>query len=198
MLSLLNAGALIAGSYLLGSLCTAYYVMRFKTGRDVRDAGSGTAGARNVGRELGKAWFTFTFAGDTAKGALAVYMATTYSVESWVPAAAAVAVILGHIYPVQLDFRGGKGVATLLGVLLIFIPKPVLVLVFVLVVAAGITRNQKLCGLAAIALVPLVAVPFVADRVILIGITAAVGLVLTAHRHDIAGLAESFRNRQAT
>jgi glycerol-3-phosphate acyltransferase PlsY len=102
-------------AYALGCINAAYYLLRWRDGRDIRMLGSGNAGARNVGRVLGRHAFALVFALDAAKGLLAVSAAV-----AWAPATAplcAVGVTLGHIFPAQLGWRGGKGVASAIGAL---------------------------------------------------------------------------------
>lgn len=100
-------------AYGLGCLNAAYYLLRWRDGRDIRALGSGNAGARNMGRVLGRGAFMLVLALDAAKGLIAVAAA-----HVWAPAMVplcAVAVTLGHIFPAQLEWRGGKGVATAIG-----------------------------------------------------------------------------------
>ncbi len=103
------------GSYLLGGLCAGYYLVRLAARRDIRAAGSGSAGARNVGRLLGAPGFLGTLLLDAAKGAVAVLAAAHFVAGAWPPALALLAVVAGHIWPLQLGLRGGKGVATAIG-----------------------------------------------------------------------------------
>ena len=100
------------GAYLLGCLATGYYLVRARTGRDIREIDSGSTGARNVGRVLGKTGFGLTVLGDFGKGALAVWGARHWTHDHQLAALAMLAVVAGHIWPAQLRFRGGKGVAT--------------------------------------------------------------------------------------
>jgi acyl phosphate:glycerol-3-phosphate acyltransferase len=102
-------------AYGLGCLNAGYYLLRWRDGRDIRQLGSGNAGARNVGRVLGGKAFALVFVLDAAKGWVAVLAA-----HQWAPAVAAlcaVVVTLGHVFPAQLHWRGGKGVASAAGAL---------------------------------------------------------------------------------
>jgi acyl phosphate:glycerol-3-phosphate acyltransferase len=115
-------------AYLLGSIPFGYLIVRFKEGRDVRSSGSGNIGATNVLRTSGRSGAVLTLALDAAKGYLAVWLAGAVSAGS--PQAvglAAIVVVLGHLFPVFLKFKGGKGVATVLGVFLYVSTVPVLV-----------------------------------------------------------------------
>ena len=107
--------ALVVLAYGLGCLNAGYYWLRWRDGRDIRELGSGNAGARNAGRLLGPSGFAVVFALDAAKGLIAVLAARGLSHE--VAALCAVAAALGHVFPVQLGWRGGKGVATAIGAL---------------------------------------------------------------------------------
>jgi acyl phosphate:glycerol-3-phosphate acyltransferase len=107
--------ALIACAYSTGCFNAGYYLLRWRDGRDLRELGSGNAGARNAGRVLGRQGFALVFGLDVAKGAIAVLAARLWAPE--VAALCAVAVALGHVAPAQLGWRGGKGVATAIGAL---------------------------------------------------------------------------------
>ncbi len=116
-------------AYLIGSIPFGYLIVR-ATGRgDVRETGSGGTGATNVSRRAGKAAGVFTLILDLLKGAIAIIIAKSMlnpDATDWWIAAAAIAVIVGHIFPVWLAFRGGKGVATGAGVFLALAPMSVL------------------------------------------------------------------------
>ena len=103
--------------YLLGSLPTGYVVVRTKTGQDIRTVGSGNIGATNVGRVLGKKWAVIVTIVDMLKGGAAVMLCRSFGGADIAVAAAALGAVLGHNYPVWLNFRGGKGVATTFGTL---------------------------------------------------------------------------------
>ena len=105
----------VAFSYGLGCINAGYYLLRWRDGRDIRSLGSGTAGARNAGRILGRGAFVLVFVLDATKGLLAVLAAQTFAPVS--APACAVAVTLGHVFPAQLGWRGGKGVASAIGAL---------------------------------------------------------------------------------
>src|SRR5687767_9587168 len=108
----LTALLVLAAAYLLGCFSTGYYLARLRTGQDIRSVGSGSAGGSNVGRLLGKSGFAITMLGDTLKGALAVAVGVYAGLAPWLLGVVMLAVVLGHIFPVQLGFRGGKGLAT--------------------------------------------------------------------------------------
>lgn len=105
-------------SYALGCINAAYYWVRWIRGADIRDSGSGNAGARNVGRMYGRGAFVVVLLLDGLLGALAVgiglFVAGT---ESLLPGGCALLAMVGHVFPVQLGVRGGKGLAKALGAL---------------------------------------------------------------------------------
>lgn len=113
----MNPGDLLSvvAAYLLGCLNAGYYLVCCRRGKDIRSHGSGNAGARNVGRLLGPAGFAVTFALDAAKGAIAVMLAEMIAPGMATPALCALVVVAGHVWPAQLDWRGGKGIATSFG-----------------------------------------------------------------------------------
>jgi glycerol-3-phosphate acyltransferase PlsY len=150
---------ILIAAYLLGSIPFGYLIVRAKVDADVRETGSGGTGATNVTRRAGKFAGIATLLLDVAKGALAVYLARKfltpdYGVNWWVATAAVLAVV-GHVFPVWLGFRGGKGVATGVGVFLGLVPLAVIgsALIFILIV--GATRYVSLGSIAATAAMPL-------------------------------------------
>src|SRR5580692_10750016 len=98
----------ILASYALGCIVTGYYLVRMRTGLDVRAHGSGSVGATNVGRIVGPVGFGVTFLGDVCKGMTAVALPLWRSLPEWTLLACTLGVVLGHLFPLQLGFRGGK------------------------------------------------------------------------------------------
>ncbi|MEP6769411.1 MAG: glycerol-3-phosphate 1-O-acyltransferase PlsY [Acidobacteriota bacterium] len=147
----------VALSYLLGSISFAVLLVRWKTGTDIRSEGSGNAGATNVLRAHGKGLGLLVALFDVAKGAAAVLLMRLVSSDPRAAAAAALAAILGHVFPVFYDFRGGKGVATAVGAFLALIPIPTLVCVAAFVVIVALTRYVSLGSIVGMSLLPAVA-----------------------------------------
>lgn len=114
--------AVILGAYLIGSIPTGYIIVKLATGQDIRTIGSGSTGATNVKRVMGKKWFFITLLLDAFKGALPVVLAALFASNftdiGLLPVLAAVAVILGHSKSVFLKFTGGKSVASGVGTIL--------------------------------------------------------------------------------
>jgi len=149
-----EAGTIALGAYILGCFTTGYYLVRRRVGEDIRELGSGSVGARNVGRFLGGSGFIVTLFGDFAKGAVAVWAAGQFSHDTRLLALSMLAVVAGHIWPAQLFFRGGKGVATSLGALAIYDFQLAVVLALTFAVGWLLLRNFVFAGLIAFASLP--------------------------------------------
>jgi|SRR5687767_1999205 len=141
--------------YLLGCFTCGYYWVRWRTGLDIRQIGSGNVGARNVGRILGPTAFLITLLLDVAKGVIAVAIATRAGLSAEGIVACILAVVAGHNWPAQLRFHGGKGVATSIGALLAFDSLVALALVVVFLPFWALVRSFTLGGLLAFAITPL-------------------------------------------
>lgn len=180
------AGSSIAlGAYLIGCFTTGYYLVRGRTGQDVRELGSGSVGARNVGRVLGRVGFVTTLLGDFAKGAAAVWAAAHFMNDAGLAALAMVAVVVGHVWPAQLGFRGGKGIATSLGALLVYDYHLAAVFGILFGIAAGVLRKTVLPGLLAFACLPLASLYLGEEPAQVVGISVLAGVVLVAHRKNL-------------
>ncbi|OGN86006.1 MAG: hypothetical protein A2X23_06390 [Chloroflexi bacterium GWC2_73_18] len=176
--------AFALAGYLLGCVATGYYLVRLRTGRDIRTIGSGATGGRNVARVLGKPGFAITGLGDLAKSAGAVVLPLALGYGAAEASAALVGVTLGHCWPVQLRFRGGKGIAPAVGGLLVLDP-PVLVAGALLAgVVLAATRRMTPALLATFA-APLVALALGRPIEVVAGILALVVLVLVAHGDNV-------------
>src|SRR5580765_8900621 len=174
-------------AYLIGSIPFALILAR-RWGADLRQVGSGNLGAANVMRASGVTAGVLVAALDMAKGAVGVWIASRVSDGADLPAAAGLAAIIGHIYPIWLRFRGGKGVATACGVFSILTPLAVPPALAVFVAAVWITKYISLGSvLASIVLPPLAyaaggQVPAVAAA------GAAAIIIVFRHRSNVARL----------
>ena len=142
-------------AYLLGSVPTGY-ILGARAGIDVRKSGSGNVGATNVARVVGRRQGIATLVADALKGFIPVFVAGHLNVGSRAAAFAGTAAFLGHLYPVFLGFRGGKGVATALGVFLGLAPLTTLVLIAIFATAVLATRIVSLSSIIAAAAAPVV------------------------------------------
>lgn len=110
---------LLLGSYLLGSIPTAYIIMKALTGQDLHHLGSGNIGATNLTKHIGKKWGAVAFIIDASKGALALLLSQLLGATIPWQVACAFTAVLGHNFPLWLHFKGGKGVSTSLGLILV-------------------------------------------------------------------------------
>jgi glycerol-3-phosphate acyltransferase PlsY len=192
----LTALGVVAGSYVLGCFSTGYYLVRHRTGEDIRELGSGSTGARNAGRVLGRQGFWVTMLGDMVKGGLAVWLTLALTGNCRLALLALLAVVAGHLWPAQLGFRGGKGVSTSLMGVLIYDWR--LALIYCLVFAAGLAvmRKSVAASLAAFVLLPAASCWLGKDLAQIWTISVLAGMVLIAHhRNVIEGLAELWSRR---
>ncbi|MCX7825753.1 MAG: glycerol-3-phosphate acyltransferase [Verrucomicrobiae bacterium] len=174
-----------AGCYLLGCLTLGYYLVRWCSGVDLREVGSGGVGAKNAGRVLGRSGFVVTLLGDILKGALAIWLTKQVVPAEWFATLAVVAVVAGHIWPVQLRFQGGKGIATTLGALLVYDWVMLLVWGGVMGACYLLFRRFVLAGLVAVVAVPIAAVVTRGALVDAAGLTLLVVIVWFAHRNNL-------------
>lgn len=146
---------IVAGAYLLGSVPFGLIIGRAAAGVDVRRIGSGNIGATNVLRAAGKGWAGLTLIADVLKGAAPAYIALVLWPERPLAAAlAGLAAFVGHCFPVFLGFRGGKGVATALGVFLVLAPTALAAAVGVFVIVVYLTKMVSVGSLLGVAVVP--------------------------------------------
>lgn len=174
-----------AVAYLLGCLVGAYYVVRLRAGHDVRATGSGNAGARNVLRSGDRSSAALTLVWDILKGALAVWLARAIAPTDVAIALAFIFVVVGHIWPAQLQFHGGKGAATALGCMLVVDPLAATAACAVGVVAGGATRSATVGGLTAVAAAPVVLLLTDGSWSLGAGVAVACAIVLVAHHPSI-------------
>ena len=171
--------------YLLGSIPFGYLLVKTFRGADVRTTGSGNIGATNVAR-TSPALGIVTLALDALKGAVAVFLVSRiFPGESVLPFVAALAAVAGHIFPVWLRFRGGKGVATGLGSFLLLTPKAILLTLAIFVALAAAFRLVALASIVATASLPLLALWFGESGRPVLLIAAASLLIILKHHQNI-------------
>lgn len=197
---------ILLAAYLIGAIPFGYLVARIVKGIDIRQHGSGNIGATNVGRVLGWGWFFPVFFLDVLKGAGPVLLArlladrpewigSTADYAHALPALAGLAAILGHMWPMYLGFRGGKGVATSAGVIGVLTPIPtlsafagwlVVILLTRYVSASSIAAAIVLCAVRFIEVWPS---PFSPENAIVTGLClVGAALIIARHRSNIGRL----------
>lgn len=198
--------AIAVGSYLFGSIPFGYILVRVFQGVDVRSIGSGNIGATNVARSGGKGLAIATLVLDAFKGWLPVFLVLTLpcipasspaQLHTFAAVAALVAVI-GHMFPVWLGFKGGKGVATGLGVFLALAPKAVLIALALFLVIVVLTRYVSLGSILAAAAFPVALWWLEGDSfpAVALAMCAAVALlIIVRHHQNIARLLAGTESR---
>ena len=184
-------------AYIMGSIPFGYLLVRWQKGIDVRASGSGSIGATNVMRNLGVAGFIATFILDVGKGTVAVLLARKMTANDpvWV-AAAAVAAILGHCFPIWLRFKGGKGVATGVGVFIALSPLAVGIVLVVFAAVVGLWRYISLGSVVATAAFP--ACVFFLDHPpmpIVLGSVGGAAIIIAMHQANMRRLLRGTENR---
>ncbi len=185
---------LILSAYLIGSIPTSVWVSRYLFGIDIREYGSGNAGASNTYRVLGSRMGTFVMVIDVLKGVVAtsLYLLIPYYLgDEWdrtnFMVGLGLAAVLGHIFPIWADFRGGKGVATLLGMVLAIQPVVALYCVGVFLIVLYLTRFVSLSSiLASVAFAVLILFIFNEKETLYRAFAIAVALlVMLTHQKNI-------------
>lgn len=213
---------IIVVSYLLGSIPFGYLLVKIFRGKDIRQTGSGNIGATNVARSGATGLGILTLLLDALKGVVAVWHAShgahhllrepAFALQhpDIVPdmmAAAAFAAVVGHVFPVWLRFKGGKGVATALGVFVLLFPKAILVALAIFIIAVAISRYVSLGSILATVALPIAAY-FLEDSVHLyqdknwginwatfVPVMATCLLVIAKHHENIRRLLAGTENR---
>ncbi len=195
---MLSAIAALAGSYLIGSIPTAYLMVKALKQTDVRTVGSGNVGATNVTRVAGKGAGAVVFTLDLGKGLVAVLVLAPWLIPDVSPAVrlgCGCLAVLGHVFPLFLGFRGGKGVATTIGILLGTMPAVAGVFLLVWAVCALIWRYVSVASLAASAALPIAQI--LTQRTlpeVLMGAALAM-LIIVKHRQNVERLVHGKESR---
>ncbi len=192
-------------AYLLGSIPFGYLLVRLFLKQDIRATGSGNIGATNVARSGAKGLGVATLALDLGKAWLAVMIARHIDPANYdLAVAAAITAVLGHVFPVWLGFRGGKGVASGLGVFLALTWQSALCVLVVFILLVALTRFVSLASIAAAALFPIFGFYFVASRspMVVAGFVLIPLLIIAKHHQNIrrllTGTESRFGTRKAT
>ena len=173
-------------AYLLGSIPFGLLFSRMGGLGDIRETGSGNIGATNVLRSGNKLLAALTLLADAAKGSAAIFIALEFAgfpTAYW----AGLAALLGHIYPVWLGFKGGKGVAVFIGASIVLSPLPGLSMLSVWLLVALISRRSSLAALIATLSVP-VNMAILGEIYGAVAVGVQVGVIYWAHRENISRL----------
>ena len=189
--------AVIIGAYLIGSIPTGYLIVKGKTGQDIRQVGSGSTGATNVKRVLGKKWFFIVMLLDALKGATPVLLAKYLTLDPYGINAvlAAVFVIIGHSKPIFLQFKGGKSVASGVGTILAL---NIFVGISIALIWGAITYISKYVSLGsiiALALSPILMYLFKNPIGYIVYCVIAAVYIIYLHRENIVRLIKGEENK---
>lgn len=186
---MLIAIPLVLVGYALGSLSASYYLTRLISGKDIRSLGSGNAGARNIGRVYGWKGFALVLILDAGKGALAAGLGLIFAGDLLTAILCGSAAVVGHNWPIQLGFKGGRGLATALGFALVVDPLLTALCALATIVVLVLWRKPAVSGLFGVVASPLVAIALQRTGAEIAGLAVLVVITLVAHRNDAAHLA---------
>jgi glycerol-3-phosphate acyltransferase PlsY len=188
----------VACGYLAGSLASAVIVCRLLGLADPRTAGSGNPGATNVLRLYGKRAAALTLVGDLLKGLLPVMAAGLLHADDWIIALTGTAAFIGHLFPLYFGFRGGKGVATLVGILIATHWLLGLAFVGTWLLAAAISRYSSVAALTAAALTPLYTWILLGAHAYVICFSVLAAVLIWKHRSNVRNLLDGTEDRIGT
>lgn len=173
----------VLAAYLLGAIPFGYLMVRWRTGTDIRGKGSGNIGATNVLRTAGIVYGVVTLLLDMAKGYVAVWLAGRASADSafWM-STAAVAVMVGHAFPIFLGFKGGKAVACFIGAFARLTPLPLVAVLVVFVAAVAWTRYISLASILSAGTFPF-AVWILLQPSLSVMLASIIATILIIYRH---------------
>ena len=175
-------------AYLIGSIPFGYIIVFMRLGKDVRNLGSGSMGASNTARLVGLWGGVATLIGDTAKGLLAVMIAQTMSHDPLIHLTSMIAVVTGHIWPVYLKFKGGKGLAVTLGVALAFDYRIAIAYFLVASIVMAVLRNIQAVAIVAAVFLPVIVLLLDHSNLIVLSFAVIAAMILYAHRSNIVEL----------
>jgi acyl phosphate:glycerol-3-phosphate acyltransferase len=190
----LNQILLLIGAYLLGSVPTGLLLAK-AFGINIRETGSGNIGATNVYRTVGRKLGIITLICDCLKGLIPVLIAKWLDLPDLWIAATGLAALLGHVYTVWLKFKGGKGVATALGVFLGTCPLSVLGALVVFIGVIYIWRYVSLASISAAAVIPVLVLLFSGKQELVVMSVIIAGVVIFRHHENISRLRAGTENK---
>ncbi len=187
---------LLVAAYLIGAIPTGIILTRLTGGEDIRKAGSGNIGATNVYRVAGRKLGVITLIGDALKGVVPLLIASQgFGLQGAALALVGLAAFVGHCYPVYLGFKGGKGVATALGVFLVLSPKAILCAFILFALVLCRWRFISLSSVSAAAAAPFLVLLFEGSFSFFLASLMISGIVIWRHRENIERLRAGSENK---
>src|SRR6056297_1703808 len=195
--AVLTGLAAVVGGYIIGSIPTGYLVVRAVKSIDIRTIGSGNIGATNVKRAAGTGWFFFVLVFDALKGFVPVLVLRLIygDIYPLIPVLAGGAAIAGHTFTVFLKFKGGKGVATGLGVFLALAPYSTGSSLFVFMILVALFKYVSLGSIVGAALLPAFIFVYAEGVYALLLAVAAAVFIIYKHKENIKRLVSGTENR---
>ena len=191
--------SVIIGAYIIGSIPTGYIIVKLFTGQDIRKIGSGSTGATNVKRVMGKKWFFTVMILDALKGALPVILSATFATVfksiGLLPVLAAIFAILGHSKSIFLNFTGGKSVASGVGTLIALNWQAGLLIAAIWAVVTWFSKYVSLGSIVALAMAPIIMIFLNAPVAYVIYALIAAIYVIYLHRENIQRLKSGTENK---
>ena len=184
-------------SYLIGSIPTGYLIVKAKTGNDIRNIGSGSTGATNVKRVLGKKWFFIVMILDALKGAAPVVLSKIFLIDNYgiYAVIASIFVIIGHSKPIFLQFKGGKSVASGVGTILALNPLVGLLIAIIWGIITYVSKYVSLGSIIALSLSPILMYLFKNPIGYVIYCAIAAIYIVWLHRQNIQRLIKGEENK---
>ncbi len=173
-------------SYFIGCIMFGYIIGRLFGKIDIRKVGSGNVGARNIGRSLNKTAFVATFLGDASKGAAVILLGRMLGFSEEIQLVGFLFVLIGHIWPISLSFKGGKGISSFLGGIIAFEPTVIIVILISFAITYPLFRSFTMSGLLSLCIVLPIYFFIESYTYTSVGMIAlAVITILFAHRTNI-------------
>lgn len=187
--------AVILFSYLLGAIPFGLLIAKWRSGVDIRETGSGNIGATNVLRTTGKKEALLTLTADILKGLIPVLLVQTFTGNHILTVFAGTSTVAGHIFPVFLKFKGGKGVATALGVLIYLMPEAALTAILIFALVTYLSKYVSLGSMIAAATIPFLGIFYHSDNDTIYAATLIALLVIARHHKNIRNLLAGCENK---
>lgn len=172
--------------YFIGNLMTGFAVVKYFHRKDIREQGSGNVGARNAGRIYGKNAFILTFIGDALKGSLVIICGQMLDFTETQQLIGLTLAVIGHMKPVLLGFKGGKGVSTFIGGIITFEPVLALVIIIGFLLVFVVTKSFTKAGLASFTLIPFFTYFFLNSSQSTWALIPLVIIILIAHSKSLS------------
>lgn len=181
--------------YLIGNISFSFLLTKLKLKKDIREFGSGNAGTTNVLRVLGKKYAVMVLIGDVLKGVVAVLIGKFFGSSQIVTILCGLAVVIGHNWPALMNFRGGKGIATSIGVFLMYDPIVALICIAIGIIIIAVSKYVSLGSISGMAIFPLVTLLFSRGTENFIFAFIIAVIAIYKHRANIGRLIKGTENK---